>query len=95
MGRCSFFFKIIKIELRTAQNSEWFCVSSVIFGYNEINHGRDIMSERPHSRKRNDSGKSAEAVKHGQGLGREKPSGNRICGITMQQILLSVEDQFS
>ena len=25
----------------------------------------------------------------------EKPSGNRICGITMQQILLSVEDQFS
>lgn len=34
------------------------------------------MSERPHSRKRNDSGKTGEVKRRDEGLGRQKPSGN-------------------
>ena len=42
------------------------------------------MSERPHSRKRNDSGKTGEVNRRGEGLGKKNPSGNSGRGQNVQ-----------
>jgi hypothetical protein len=42
------------------------------------------MSERPHSRKRNDSGETGEVNRRGEGLGKKNPSGNSGRGQNVQ-----------